>query len=321
MHLQAPPLEKVRVIDSHTGGEPTRVVVEGGPDLGTGPLRDRRELFRTEYDAFRRGVVCEPHGSDAVVGALIVEPHDRTCEFGVIFFNNVGYLGMCVHATIGVAVTLAQLGQLVDGVHRVDTPVGVVTTEVLPDGRVRVRNVASYLSQANVRFALGGDAVTGSVAWGGNWFFLADSSPVEIRPENVRQLTGFTWAVRERLAELNITGDDGSEVDHVEVFGPPSDPLVADGRNFVLCPGGAYDRSPCGTGTSAKVACLAAEGKLAPGQIWRQESVIGSVFEGSYEPSPEPGRVIPSITGSAFVTAEATLLFDPRDPFRDGTPI
>ncbi|MBY0515238.1 MAG: proline racemase family protein [Gemmataceae bacterium] len=307
-------MTRVQVVDSHTGGEPTRVVVAGGPDLGRGPLADRARRFRERHDAFRSAVVNEPRGSDVLVGALLVEPHDPTCSAGVIFFNNVGTIGMCGHGTIGLAVTLAHLGRLAPGGLRLDTAVGPVTATLHADGRVTVRNVPSFRKLAAVAVDVPGlGRVVGDVAWGGNWFFLVTDHAEELHVRNVERLTDVTWRIRRAVnAQLPDV-----PVDHVELFGPPADP-ANHSRNFVLCPGKAYDRSPCGTGTSAKLACLAADGKLQPGEVWRQESVTGSVFEATAEPTGEPGVVVPSVTGTAFVTAEAALLFDPRDPLRDG---
>jgi 4-hydroxyproline epimerase len=314
--MSAPVVQRVRVVDSHTGGEPTRVVVEGGPDLGTGPLAERRERFRREHDGFRSAVVNEPRGSDVLVGALLCAPADPSCAAGVIFFNNVGTLGMCGHGTIGLIATLAHLGRLGPGEHRVETPVGVVTTRLHPDGRVSVRNVPSRRTAAAVPLDVPGlGRVTGDVAWGGNWFFLCSDHGLAVRFDNLERLTDAAWRIRQELGRRGIAGDDGGEIDHVELFGPPQ-AAGGDSRSFVLCPGRAYDRSPCGTGTSAKLACLHADGKLGPGQTWRQESIIGSVFEGSVE--VVGGQIIPTVTGTAHVNAEATLILDPRDPYNLG---
>ncbi|QEH35138.1 4-hydroxyproline epimerase [Aquisphaera giovannonii] len=311
-------MDRVQVIDSHTGGEPTRVVTSGGPDLGGGPLSARREAFRERFDRFRSAVVNEPRGSDVVVGAMLVEPHEPGCVAGVIFFNNVGVLGMCGHGTIGVAVTLAHMGKIGPGSYRLDTPVGVVGFEYRGGARVSIENVPSYRLKAGVAVDVPGvGPITGDVAWGGNWFFLTPAADLELKLGSAEGLLRRTTLIRRALEEGGVTGAGGAEIDHVELFGPPEDP-ANHARNYVLCPGGAYDRSPCGTGTSAKLACLAAEGKLDEGQAWRQESVIGSVFEGTYRRAEGGGRIIPTITGEAYVTAEATLLFDPADPFREG---
>ena len=310
-------MQRIHVIDSHTAGEPTRVVVGGGPDLGGGSVADRCRVFRERFDHYRSAVVNEPRGSDVLVGALLVPPADGSAACGVIFFNNVGVLGMCGHGTIGLVATLAHLGRIGPGEHRIETPVGDVVATLHPDGRVGVRNVPSYRLAAGVGVDVPGDGrVIGDVAWGGNWFYLVADLREELGLRNVERFTDVTWRIRRALAASGVTGAGGAEIDHVELFGPPSDP-ANHSRNFVLCPGKAYDRSPCGTGTSAKLACLAADGKLAPGEVWRQEGILGTVFEGRYEPGPD-GRVIPTITGTAFVTAEATLLLDPADPFRDG---
>jgi 4-hydroxyproline epimerase len=313
---RVPQFQRIRIVDTHTGGEPTRVVVAGGPDLGPGSLEARREVFRERFDAFRSAVVNEPRGSDVLVGALLVPPDDPAASAGVIFFNNVGPLGMCGHGTIGVAVALAHLGTVGPGRHRLDTPVGPVRFTLLSENRVAVENVPAYRLAAGVPVGVeGAGTLSGDVAWGGNWFFLVAGHGLPLNTANLPELTDFAARVRKALVREGVTGADGAEIDHVELTGFPADP-ANHGRNFVLCPGLAYDRSPCGTGTSAKVACLAADGKLRPGEVWRQESVIGSVFEATYHEAD--GRVVPTITGEAFVTAEATLLLDPRDPFRDG---
>ena len=304
---------RVKVIDSHTGGEPTRVVIGGGPDLGNDTLAIRLERFRNEYDDFRSAVVNEPRGSDAVVGALLCSPVDKSCVTGVIFFNNVAYLGMCGHGTIGVVATLAYLNRIGPGIHRIETPVGIVTARLDKEGAVEIANVPSYRMAADVTVNVPGfGPVTGDVAWGGNWFYLVKDHDFELSLDNLDALTDFTWRVRESLAREGITGDGGREIDHVELFGPSRIKGV-DSKNFVLCPGKAYDRSPCGTGTSAKLACLFADGKLAEGQVWRQESIVGSVFEGSV--SIIDNAIHPHIKGSAFITAEAELILDVRDPF------
>ena len=311
----------IRVIDSHTAGEPTRVVISGGPDLGRGTLTERLQRLASEHDHFRSTVINEPRGSDVLVGALLVEPSDPDCIAAVIFFNNIGYLGMCGHGIIGVAATLAHLDRIQPGEHRIETPVGVVRATLHPDGRVTVQNVVSFRHRAAVPVEVPGfGTVTGDVAWGGNWFFLAEHAPCALTLENRDLLTEYAWAIRGALQRNGITGSEGEEIDHVELFVAAPAPGV-DSRNFVLCPGKAYDRSPCGTGTSAKLACLAADGHLAPGQTWRQEGILGTSFEGSYRLlNGSPREIIPSITGSAFITAESTLLLHPDDPFRAGIP-
>ncbi len=309
-------LRRIRVVDSHTGGEPTRLVLAGGPDLGRGPMSERLERFRTQYDEFRTAVVGEPRASDVFVGALLSEPYDANCAAGVIFFNNVGYLGMCGHGTIGLVVSLAHMGKIRPGEQCIETPVGIVTATLHQTGEVTVSNVASFRKAAGIAVEVPGfGTVRGDVAWGGNWFFLIEDHGFELTLKNVEQLTEFTWAVRCALNAAAITGDDGHEIDHIELFGPSAIPGV-NSKNFVLCPGKAYDRSPCGTGTSAKLACLYASEKLREGEVWRQESIVGSIFEGRV--TVRDGQIYPSITGSAFVNCKAELILDPRDPFCNG---
>ena len=306
-------VQRVHVVDSHTGGEPTRIVISGGPDLGEGPIADRSQRFRDHFDSFRSAVVNEPRGSDVLVGALLLEPSDPTCTAGVIFFNNVGLLGMCGHGTMGLMVTLEYLGRIGLGTCRVETPVGIVTATLLGHNTVSVQNVPSYRYAHAVPVEVEGfGPVHGDIAWGGNWFFLVSDHGQELTRENVERLTDFTCRIRQGLERAGITGRDGAEIDHIELFGP-SPHGGSDSCNFVLCPGKAYDRSPCGTGASAKLACLAADGKLKPGGVWRVDSIVGSTFEGSIE--LVEGGVIPTIRGTAFVNADATLLLDPADRF------
>ncbi|MBN1516134.1 4-hydroxyproline epimerase [Candidatus Sumerlaeota bacterium] len=303
----------MHIIDSHTGGEPTRVVISGWPELGRCSLAERRDLLRREHDDYRSATVQEPRGADQIVGALLCEPNDPSCSAGVIFFNNIDYLGMCGHGTIGVVVTLNWLGRITAGVHRIETPVGIVETELHATGEVTVRNVPSYRYKTGVEVQVEGfGPLKGDVAWGGNWFFLVNEHGQEVTMKNIDALTGFSWRIRQALEAQGVTGKDGALIDHIELYGPPSSD-AADSKNFVLCPGKAYDRSPCGTGTSAKLACLYDAGKLKEGEIWRQESIIGSVFEGKVE--VRDGQIIPWIKGSAFINSEATLILDSNDPF------
>ena len=309
-------MQRIQVIDSHTGGEPTRVVLSGGPELGGGTLAERRGRFRELHDAFRSTVANEPRGSDAMLGALLVRPTDSSCVAVVIFFNNFGTLGMCGHGMIGLGVTLGHLGKIGGGVLRVETPVGVVAVEYDGGNGVAIENVASYRHAKDVAVTVPGFAVVmGDIAWGGNWFFLIHEHGAVLERGNIERLTVFTSRVVEALASAGITGKGGEVIDHIELVGPPAD-VANDARNFVLCPGKAYDRSPCGTGTSAKMACLHAEGKLQPGEVWRQESILGSVFEGSIRVVDDV--VYPRIRGTAYVTAEATLLVTEGDPFAKG---
>jgi 4-hydroxyproline epimerase len=304
-------MRRLEVIDSHTGGEPTRVIVAGGPDLGAGPLASRRERFQREFDRYRSAAVNEPRGSDVIVGALLVEPADTTCAAGVIYFNNVGCIGMCGHGTIGLVVTLSHLGRIGPGEHRIETPVGIVTATLNAGNEVSVRNVPSFRARKNLTVDVPGlGAITGDIAYGGNWFFLVENHGQELSLQKAPALAEICKRIR---AEVSDSGFP--EIDHVELFGPPTNP-DAHSRNFVLCPGNAYDRSPCGTGTSAKLACLAADGKLEEGAHWVQESILGTTFSASYRwLERASGKVEPCITGTAFVNAQSTLLLDERDPF------
>ena len=311
-------MDRIACVDSHTGGEPTRVVLSGFPDVGDLPLPEVVQVLRERYDLFRQATVCEPRGNDVIVGALLLPPRQPGSLASVVFFNNVGYLGMCGHGTIGLLATLEYLGRVQPGTYGLDTPVGTVQVQLHGQGVVSVANVPAYRHLAGVELEVPGHGtVRGDVAWGGNWFFLCSgSAQPPLRMDAVDALTQYASAIRRQLQARGITGRDGADIDHIELVGPPQTEANS-GRNFVLCPGGAYDRSPCGTGTSAKLACLAADGALQEGVVWRQESVLGSVFEGSFR--RVDGQVLPTIRGQAHICAELGLLLDPQDPFCWGT--
>ena len=308
-------MKRIKILDSHTGGEPTRLVIDGFPNLGKGSMLERRVLMAQLHDKWRSAVVLEPRGSDVVVGALLCEPVDPASSAGVIFFNNTGYLGMCGHGTIGLVASLAYMGRIAEGTHRIETPVGTVTATLHVDGSVSVRNVPAWRHLHQVAVEVPGHGtVRGDVAWGGNWFFLVGEHGQRVASDNLDVLTAYCWSLREALKRQGIAGAGGSEIDHIELFA--DDDQGANSRNFVLCPGKAYDRSPCGTGTSAKIACLAADGKLLPTEVWHQASVIGSRLEASY--IIEGGQIIPTVRGRAHMSAEATLLIQDGDPFAWG---
>ena len=309
-------MTRIEAVDSHTAGAPTRVVISGAPVVGAASMAELRDRLQRDHDWFRSAVVNEPRGSDVLVGAVLAPPADPGAAAGVVFFNNAGYLGMCGHGMIGVVATLAHLGRIAAGEHKLETPVGPITATLHADGEVSIGNVPSYRYRAGVAVEVPGFGILhGDVAWGGNWFFLCSDHGLRLELDSLSQLMDLTTRVRQCLAQQGIRGADGAEIDHIELTGPAL--AGGDGRNFVLCPGLAYDRSPCGTGTSAKLACLAADGKLAPGDVWIQEGILGTAFLGSYQALGD-GRIAPVIRGRAYLCGETTLLLDPSDPFRYG---
>lgn len=312
-------MKRIQVIDSHTGGEPTRIIIAGGPDLGTGPLEQRRALFAERYDDIRRAVVDEPRGSDVLIGGLLCEPTDPACSAGVIFFDTAGFLGMCGHGTMGLMVSLQHAGKLQIGRHRIETPVGVISAALEENNHVTIQNIPAYRFAAGLSVDVPGyGEVRGDVAWGGNWFFLVHGEREVLEPSRTSELLMITKRIRQALKDAGIRGPAGEIIDHIELYARPHD-VNNHSRNFVLCPGGEYDRSPCGTGTSAKLACLAADGKLCEGDVWRQESIIGSVFECHFRTLSD-NRIIPTLRGWARVSGESTLVLDPDDPFCMGIP-
>lgn len=311
-------MKSIDYIDSHTGGEPTRLIPQLPFPLHQGPVAEKLAFLQQHHDSLRTTVLHEPRGSEVLVGAYLVEPVQQNCRFGVIFFNNVGYLGMCGHGMIGVLATLSFLGRIQPGTVKVETAVGVIEATLHPSesgyhNRVSIKNVPAYRFLTHVPLEVDGKTVHGDVAWGGNWFFLVHDHGLDLAAADLEELTSFGRKIRRQLAASKIQGMHGAEIDHIELFSASD---AANSKNFVLCPGNAYDRSPCGTGTSAKLACLYTDGKLGPGEIWRQESIIGSIFEGRIEPVGK--HLIPTITGEAWVMAKGQLLLDPRDPFARG---
>ena len=311
-------MNRIQVIDSHTEGEPTRVVLEGQLPLRGSTMVERRADFATRFDDLRRGLVLEPRGADPVVGAVLTEPVNLESIAGVVYFNNAGVLGMCGHGTMGVAETLAHLGRIGHGEYQLDTPVGPILFQRDSEGMVSIQNVESYRFAKNVPLFLEGlDPIVGDIAWGGNWFYIVHYEGM-IEPALIPELIELTTEMLEELEVQGHTGAGGARIDHIELS-KASIKSGVDARNFVLCPGLAFDRSPCGTGTSAKVACLAEDGVLTPGQIWTQESVTGGIFRATVEKG-EQGW-IPTIRGRAFVTAVATLFFQESDPYRTGLQV
>ncbi len=304
---------RIKTIDSHTGGEPTRVVLDGFPELKGATLAEKRYDFENNFDRFRKGILAEPRGSEILVGALLTEPCDPTCDFGVVFFNNVGMLGMCGHGTIGVVESLHHLGRIGVGKVNLDTPVGKVSTKLFEDGRVAVQNVPSYRYLADVSLEGTAHKFVGDIAFGGNWFFLIKSPTFQFGQMSKSELSELTIKIMQELEKQCFFGPCGEKIDHVELFDKSE---IADSKNFVMCPGGQYDRSPCGTGTSAKLACLYEDGKLKEGEIWRQESITGSIFEGYV--TVVDGKILPTIIGRAHVVALSELIFNEEDPLRWG---
>ncbi|GAF62729.1 LOW QUALITY PROTEIN: 4-hydroxyproline epimerase [Psychrobacter sp. JCM 18903] len=330
-----------KIIDSHTGGEPTRMVYDGFPDLVGDTIQDKLQSFKQNFDHLRQSIILEPRGNDVLVGALLLPASHPKATAGVIFFNNAGYLGMCGHGTIGVIVSLAYQQKISAGVHWLETPVGLVKATLHDDGSCSVQNVPSYRYKKQVEVhvpELG--LICGDIAWGGNWFFLVSEHGQDIQANNVEKLTQVTMQIKQALVAANITGENSSEIDHIELFADSDDTQV-DSKNFVLCPGSAYDRSPCGTGTSAKLACLAADNKLAPEKLWQQQassaayllaviSMYLSLILISTDLSTRlnnpagaayPAQtIIPTICGHAYVCAETTLMVQEDDPFKWGIP-
>jgi 4-hydroxyproline epimerase len=300
-------------VDSHTEGEPTRVVYDGLPELGRGPLRERAHALLAA--GLREAIVDEPRGHPALVGALLLPPSDPSnATAAVVFINNVGLLPMCVHASIGIARTLVHLGRMPQTPWakpvRLETLAGDIEIRLEADHVVAVDNVWAHRLHHDIELESSRGLVRADVAWGGNWFLIVEHSPIPVVPERLGELSALALELRSCTEALGLRGDDGAAIDHIQLCGPSE---LADSRNFVLCPGGEYDRSACGTGTSARLACLHADGRLAPGRRFRQQGITGSCFIGEIT-ALRDGRVRPCIRGRAWLTAAGTLLFEHEDP-------
>ncbi len=315
--MRIPHVTQLRVVDSHTVGEPTRIIIEGGPELGNGPIHLRAKLFREQFDHYRRAVLSEPRRLDVIVGGLLCSPSSRTYTAGIIFFDTVGYLDMCIHGTVGLVKTLAYLGRIAPGQHYIETPAGIVRTEFTEDGQVRVFNVPCYRYIKQIELNVPGRGrLFGDIAWGGNWFLLVEEHSLEINIRNIHSLLSISRSIKTTLQKSSIRGIGGAPIDYVALFGMSS---TANSRSFVLCPGDAYDRSPCGTATCAKLACLAADNTFEPNMIWHQEGVTGSRFQASYEWG-DSSSILPTITSSGYVNGDSFVIIDPEDPFSWGIP-
>ncbi|MEE2883652.1 MAG: proline racemase family protein [Planctomycetota bacterium] len=307
---------KIRYIDTHTAGEPTRVVVDGFPHLDGESIAERRDALIRDHDDLRAGIVREPRGHEAMVAALLLESSVKECAAGVIFFNNVGALGMCGHGAIGVVKALHQLGKIDTGSCKLETPAGIIESTLHPDGEISIRNVRSYRFAADVSLTINsGTEITGDVAWGGNWFFIAESPGISIEPARIDELIELCCEIRRALQSAGVTGASGAPIDHIELH-ESLEEEDAGVRCFVLCPGKEWDRSPCGTGTSATLACLHARGQLAEGDSWTQVGPLGTRFSSSY--IADGTAIYPTIRGNAYISGEGWLHFDEDDPFRYG---
>ena len=298
----------ISVVDSHTGGEPTRVVLDGFPALRGSTLLERRADVAGRLRRLATAIVDEPRGNEPMVAALLTPAVDERCVTGVIFFDRNLVLGMCGHGMIGLIETLHRLGRIGPGEHLVETPAGTVPVVLAADGLVTFDNVASRLVEGHVEVdvpSLG--RVTGAIAYGGNVFFLVATPTVDLDQPRA-ELLRIAAAVLHSVHAAGFV-----DVDHVELYGPATSP-AANARNFVLCPSGTYDRSPCGTGTSAKVAALAAAGALDEGATWVQESITGSTFSVRYRwVDRATGSIVPTVSGSATVTGRAELFVSPEE--------
>ncbi|MGE4602154.1 MAG: proline racemase family protein [Planctomycetota bacterium] len=307
----------IRYIDTHTAGEPTRIIIDGFPHLEGESISDCRDVLTRDHDALRAGIVREPRGHEAMVAALLLDSSIEECDAGVIFFNNVGTLGMCGHGAIGVVKALHHMGKIEVGGCTLETPVGVIETTLHPEGDVSVRNVRSYREMADVSVTIQeGIELIGDVAWGGNWFFITESPGVPIEPSRIDQLIDLCCEIRTALKADGVTGTSGAAIDHIEVHQSLPEEQGVGVRSFVLCPGKEWDRSPCGTGTSATLACLHARGQLQEGAPWIQMGVLGTRFSGTFV--ADGNGVYPTIRGSAYLSGEGTLHFMEDDPFRHG---
>jgi proline racemase len=328
--------QMIQAVDSHTAAEPTRVITGGLPTIRGATMAEKRDQLRQEHDSIRKSLVLEPRGHDAIVLAFLLPPTRDDADLGVVFANDAGYLGMCGHGSIGLVTTAVAMG-LVPAVEPVteialDTPVGLIRCRVAVEaGRpksVTITNVPSFLYRQRVIVDVHGfGKVAADVAYGGNWFAFveADQLGLVVEKSHLPVLMQAATAIREALVREGVRGihpETGEEetVDHIKLF-EALDGEHLGARSLTLCPGTAYDRSPCGTGTSAKLAVLHAKGELKQGEVFDSESVLGTKFMARIVGETTVGKypaIVPEITGSAWITSFATFVIDPDDPCRLG---
>jgi len=321
-------------IDGHTCGNPVRLVAGGGPLLRGSTMMERRAHFLAEYDWIRTGLMFEPRGHDVMSGSILYPPTREDCDVAILFIETSGCLPMCGHGTIG-TVTMAIENGLVKpktpGVLRLDTPAGLVTAEYRQEGdyveEVRITNVPSFLYAEGLTVEcpdLGEISV--DVAYGGNFYAIVEpqANYRDMADYSAGQLIAWSPVVRQRLNEKysfeHPVNPAINRLSHMLWTGAPTHP-DADARNAVFYGDKAIDRSPCGTGTSARMAQLHAKGRLKAGEDFVHESIIGSLFKGRVEREVSVANkpaIIPSIGGWARQTGFNTIFIDDRDPFAHG---
>ncbi|MEY8779233.1 4-hydroxyproline epimerase [Allomuricauda sp. XS_ASV26] len=323
-------------VDAHTCGNPVRVVAGGAPNLQGKNMSEKRQHFLKDFDWIRRGLMFEPRGHDMMSGSILLEPHDPANDFAILFIETSGCLPMCGHGTIGTITVALEEGLIepkVPGKIRMEAPAGLVEIEYRQTGKkvdwVRLVNVKSYLAEENLTVECPelGELIF-DVAYGGNYYAIVDPQKnfEGVHNFTAGQIIHFSQLVRKRINEkypnIFIHPEDSTirDVSHMLWTGDPIDP-TSSGRNAVFYGDKAIDRSPCGTGTSARMAQLYAKGKLKIGEPYIHESFIGSKFVGIVEKESvlaDKKAIIPSIQGWAQVTGYNTIVIDDDDPYAHG---
>lgn len=321
-------------IDGHTCGNPVRVVAGGGPNLQGASMLEKRAHFLAEYDWIRHGLMFEPRGHDMMSGSILYPPTRPDCDVAILFIETSGCLPMCGHGTIGTVTTAIERGLVtpkVPGVLRLDTPAGLVVAEYRQEGQfveeVKLTNVPAFLhSEGLTAHVEGLGEVSVDVAYGGNFYAIVDPQPAfrDMADHSAGDLLRWSPILRQALNQKytfqHPEKPEISGLSHILWTGKPTRP-EATARNAVFYGDKAIDRSPCGTGTSARMAQWAAKGRLAEGDSFVHESIIGSMFKGRVEGTATVAgkpAIIPSIAGWARVTGYNTIFIDDRDPFAHG---
>ena len=321
-------------IDAHTCGNPVRVVTGGGPFLDGKNMSERQQHFMAEYDWIRTGLMFEPRGHDMMSGSILYPPTREDTDIGFLFIETSGCLPMCGHGTIGTVTVIIEHGLVkprVPGKLRIETPAGIVEAHYTMEGThvsaVRIVNIASYLHSTGLEVEcpdLG--LLRVDVAYGGNFYAIVDPQEnyKDMEDLSAGDILRLSPILRRRLNEkyqfVHPENPTIKGLSHIEWTGRPKNP-EAHARNAVFYGERAIDRSPCGTGTSARMAQWAAKGKLKVGDVFVHESIIGSLFRGKVEAATKVGTkdaIIPSIEGWARVTGFNTIFLDDRDPFVKG---
>jgi len=328
-------MNSFKTIDTHTMGEPTRIITEGLPFIPGNNMMDKKNYLVEHFDYIRTMTMHEPRGHGDMFGAILMEPTKKEADIGVIFMDSGGYLNMCGHGSIGVSTILVDEGyvKVEEPITNItlDTPAGLVRAKVEVENKkakgVSIENVPAFLYKENIKIEISElGQVPVDISFGGSFFALVDSKylNLKISLENIDEIIKLALIIREKINNkvkvIHPNIPDINKVDLVEIYGKPTN-SIADLKNVVIFGAGQFDRSPCGTGTSAKLAYLHGKNKLKKNEYFVHESITGTMFKGRILEEVKIGKyngIIPEIKGRAFIIGYSHLIAQEEDPFKHG---